>query len=559
VIDMRRPRIAIAVAAAAAALLGVARASGTFAGEGGAPAAPSPLFATSDRCLACHNGMTTASGEDVSIGSAWRASIMANAARDPYWQAAVRREVTDYPKATALIEDECAACHAPMARFQAHASGQRLEVFAHLGAGPRGVDGDAAALDGVSCSLCHQLQNDGKTLEHDGEFKIDTSRPWGARLVFGPYEVASHRADVMASATALRPARATNLEQSELCSTCHTLYTTPLASPGAGGGQRPAPARFPEQVPYLEWRASAYAREKTCQDCHMTFTTEPAPPASVLGEPRARLARHGFQGANFFMLAMLERYRGELGVAALPQELNLSRQRTLELLHTSAASLSIARADRRGDVLEVEVVVTNTAGHKLPTAYPSRRAWLRFAVLDDWGQRLFSSGALRPDGSIDGNDNDRDPLAFEPHHRVIDRPEQVQIYESIMLDPQGRVTTGLLTAARYGKDNRLLPRGFDKATAGADFAVRGAARDDPDFVGGGDRVVYRARLPEGASGPYRIEVELLYQPIAFRWAQNLTPYGALAEPARFIRYYQALSPGSATTLAAVEANVRDDR
>ena len=121
------------------------------------------------------------------------------------------------------------------------------------------------------------------------------------------------------------------------------------------------------------------------------------------------------------------------------------------------------------------------------------------------------------------------------------------------------MTTGLLTAARYGKDNRLLPRGFDKATAGADFAVRGAARDDPDFVGGGDRVVYRARLPDGASGPLRIEVELLYQPIAFRWAQNLTPYGALAEPARFTRYYQALSPGSATTLAAVEANVRDDR
>ncbi|HEY8925186.1 MAG TPA: hypothetical protein VIU64_12450 [Polyangia bacterium] len=549
VIDMRVPRITVVFVAA---LLAAAPASKALADEG-APAAPPQLFATSDRCLACHNGMTTSAGEDVSIGSAWRASIMANAARDPYWQAAVRREVTDHPGATALIQDECAACHAPMARFQARASGQKLEVFSHLGAGPRGVNGDPVALDGVSCSLCHQLQNDGTTLEHDGEFKIDTSRRWGERLVFGPYDVAAHRADVMASATALRPARASNLEQSELCSTCHTLYTTPLAAPGAGGGS--TPARFPEQVPYLEWRASAYAREKTCQACHMTFTREPAPPASVLGEPRARLARHGFQGANFFMLAMLERYRGELGVAALPQELSLSRQRTLELLRTSAAALSIARADLRGGTLEVEVVVTNTAGHKLPTAYPSRRAWLRFTVVDAAGRRLFSSGALRPDGSIEGNDNDRDALAFEPHHRIIDAPEQVQIYESIMLDPGGRVTTGLLTAARYGKDNRLLPRGFDKAAAGDDFAVRGDARDDPDFVGGGDRVLYRARVPDGASGPFRIEVQLLYQPIAFRWAQNLSPYGTLAEPARFIRYYRALSPGSATTLAAAEATV----
>ena len=221
----------------------------------------------------------------------------------------------------------------------------------------------------------------------------------------------------------------------------------------------------------------------------------------MLGEARERFARHGFQGANFFMLAMLERYRGELGVVALPQELSLSRQRTLELLRTSAATLSIARAELRDGRLEAEVVVTNTAGHKLPTAYPSRRVWLRFVVSDADGRRLFSSGALRPDGSIEGNDNDRDPLAFEPHHRVIETADQVQIYESIMVDARGRVTTGLLTAVRYAKDNRLLPRGLDKAAAGDDYAVRGEAKDDPDFQGGGDRVVYRPRLPAGAGRP----------------------------------------------------------
>ena len=233
----------------------------------------------------------------------------------------------------------------------------------------------------------------------------------------------------------------------------------------------------------------------------MTFTAEPAPAASVLGEPRKRFARHGFQGANFFMLAMLEKYRVELGVVALPQELSLSRQRTLELLRTSAATLSIARAEIRDGHLEAEVVVTNTAGHKVPTAYPSRRAWLRFVVSDGEGRRLFSSGALRPDGSIEGNDNDRDPLTFEPHHRVVETADQVQIYESIMLDTRGRVTTGLLSAVRYAKDNRLLPRGFDKAAAGDDYAVRGDAKDDPDFQGGGDRVVYRTRLPDGGGRP----------------------------------------------------------
>ena len=44
-------------------------------------------FRTSDRCVACHNDLKTSSGEDISIGFQWRASMMANSSRDPYWQA----------------------------------------------------------------------------------------------------------------------------------------------------------------------------------------------------------------------------------------------------------------------------------------------------------------------------------------------------------------------------------------------------------------------------------------------------------------------------------------
>src|SRR5438093_1321201 len=80
---------------------------------------PAAQFQTSDRCLACHNGLQTRSGEDVSIGFDWRASTMANSSRDPYWQASVRREAIDHPAAQALIEDECSICHMPIARYEA--------------------------------------------------------------------------------------------------------------------------------------------------------------------------------------------------------------------------------------------------------------------------------------------------------------------------------------------------------------------------------------------------------------------------------------------------------
>src|SRR4051794_14782763 len=69
------------------------------------------MFAPSSECMACHNSLTAATGEDLSIGHAWRASMMANSSRDPYWQASVRRETIDHAMHQADIEDECSICH----------------------------------------------------------------------------------------------------------------------------------------------------------------------------------------------------------------------------------------------------------------------------------------------------------------------------------------------------------------------------------------------------------------------------------------------------------------
>src|SRR5262245_45109362 len=103
-------------------------------------AKPVPHFQTSDRCMACHNSLVTPSGEDISFGMAWRATMMANSARDPYWQAGVRRETIDHPESKKAIEDECAICHMPMARYQAHTEGREAEVFSHLGFDPDNDD-----------------------------------------------------------------------------------------------------------------------------------------------------------------------------------------------------------------------------------------------------------------------------------------------------------------------------------------------------------------------------------------------------------------------------------
>jgi hypothetical protein len=260
-----------------------------------------------------------------------------------------------------------------------------------------------------------------------------------------------------------------------------------------------------------------------------------------------------FVGGNFFVQRMLNRYRGELGVVALPAELEGAAARTVEHLQSKTARVAIVRLDVTAARLNADISVENLGGHKFPTAYPSRRAWLHVKVLDRNNQTLFESGALNANGSITGNDNDADAGRFEPHYDEVSQPDQVQIYEDIMVGQNGVPTTGLLTAVRFIKDNRLLPLGFQKERVEQEIAPQGTAMADDDFVGGGDKIRYAIPLTE-VQGPLRVDVELWFQPISYRWAANLRPYMA-AEPQRFTRYYDAMSSGSAVLIDRASATM----
>jgi len=544
---MRHPHVLLTAAAIWAAAVTV---QPRVAAQGGAsaPAHQGVEFATSDNCLACHNGMTTRTGEDVSIGIAWRASMMANSARDPYWQASVRRETLDHPSHADAIQDECAICHMPMARTAAHAAGGRGRVFPIAPGSGGSSEEHQLAADGVSCTLCHQIGPDrlGTRESFVGGFVLSRRTADGLSM-FGPYDVEAGVKRTMHSATDAVPSKSEHMRQSEVCATCHTLYTEAFGPAGEVVGS------LPEQMPYLEWRHSVFARDdeggRSCQSCHMP-DVESVPIASVLGEPRERLARHTFLGGNFFMLRMLNRFRSQLAVTAPSAELDAAAAATLRQLASDTAQIAITRTAIAGGRLAAEVAVRNVTGHKLPTGYPSRRAWVHLTVRDGSGTVVFESGAVDAAGRIAGNDNDGDARRFEPHHEEIRGADQVQIYEAVIAGRDGTVTTGLLTATQYVKDNRLLPRGFDKAKADSDIAVHGEALRDGDFTDSGDRVRYN--VPVSGAGPYTVEAELRYQPIAFRWADNLRGYDA-PEPRRFVSFYDAMSAASSTVLAKTAA------
>jgi hypothetical protein len=526
------------------------------------------LFATSSHCMSCHSQVHAPGGEDISIGTQWRASVMANSSRDPYWQASIVRETMDHPMASAAIQDKCSTCHMPMQRTQARAEGLKGEVLKYLagisngsameepqGELDRAPDPKATlAADGVSCTICHQIKADNlhDRSSLDGGYLVDTFRRPEERVIYGPFDDPDEgRKRLMNSATSYVPARGDHIKDSALCASCHTLLTDALDDKGNPAGS------LPEQMPYQEWQHSVYAdgagEAKSCQSCHMTQVQGQAPITSIHAQLHDGVMRHIFVGGNAFLLDMLKDHGGELGVAAPAPELDASARRSEALLGQQTASLAISGLRRENGRLSFDVHVTSRTGHKFPTGYPARRAWLHVTVRDSNGRVFFESGAVRPDGSIAGNDNDADPLKFEPHYSRITDPGQVQIYESIMGDYRGRVTTGLLWATHYLKDNRILPKGFDKATAGAEIEVVGEAKSDPAFTGGADTVRYDVALA-GMEGAARVGVELMYESIGYRWAHNLEAYDA-REPRRFLGYYNQQASSAAKNVASSSATL----
>lgn len=501
-------------------------------------------FSGSGVCAQCHSRLVDAAGRDVSIDTHWRSTMMAASARDPLWRAKVAAEVAAHPSLAPVIEAKCARCHTPMAYTQAHVQGQEaslLEGFLRP-AHPLGP----AALDGVSCTLCHQIraENLGQPASFTGGFQIDTSTSPPNRRVYGPFP--NPTGMPMRNFSGFDPGLGPQVGDSAFCGACHTLYTPYVDDKGQVLGE------FPEQTPYLEWLASAYAageNPKTCQACHMptasgAVTISNRPPRL---NQRAPFGQHIFVGGNAFMLALMGQDVAELGLSATPAQLAATRALTLTQLEQKAARIEVLSARKEGATVRVKLGLANLAGHKLPSGFPSRRAWVHLTLADTDGKTVFESGRPLAGGGVKGL-----AAGVSPHHQVITSASQVQIYETVLADWKGRPTTTLLSAASYLKDNRLLPRGFDKAAAHRDIAAHGQAASDPDFVGGADQVEYVMEVGQ-AKPPFMLTARLLYQTVPPEWAGSLAP-AADASVARFMALYDRADK-TPLTLARVERKV----
>ena len=478
------------------------------------PTDTSSLFSGSGNCVLCHDSNDTAlldaQGNSVSMIRDWSGTMMGQAFRDPFYRAKMRSEIERNPQLQSVIENKCLLCHTPMAHTQAHWDGAENYTLAQ-------AETSGLANDGVSCTLCHQILNQdlGTTTSFSGNFQIDDRH-----VIFGPYN--NMFGQPMINVTDYEPLLGEQVNESALCATCHTLFTPYLNNEGEVAGV------FPEQTPYLEWLNSEYkvggTRESSCQNCHMPPINDGVIISSLPRNglsPQTPFWRHHFVGGNTLIPAMIRDNAAELGTDVDADIFNTVIERARASLQASA-SLS-AEAIVGANTLEVSVTIENHTGHKFPTGYPSRRAWLHVTIKDRNEQALFESGAWDEDFEIVGLDE-----GYEPHHQEITTSSQAQVYQTIMGDVDGAVTYTLLRGSRYLKDNRLLPHGFQSGIALAEHTgVQGAAIADPDFNKQGiqegtgkDSITYRIALADPGQA-VSAEIELVYQVLPSRFANDL--------------------------------------
>ncbi len=482
------------------------------------------LFPTSRTCSGCHghdpnmSAFITSSGEDVNIHDDWRSTMMANSAKDPFWRAKVSHEIIVNPGHSLELQDKCTSCHAPAGHYQAKLHDHKeFYLLSDLYA-------DTLGLDGVTCQVCHAQAPELLGDLHSGQLNFDTNF---IRVAYGPYKFVF--APPMHTFIGITPIFGGHIADAGLCAGCHTLLTKTVDDQGNYTGNT-----FVEQATYHEWLNSRYDEEHdniTCQGCHMAQIADPVVISANYQFLFAKFpfGLHELAGANVTMLQLMKNNRQKLGIDAEAEHFDSTIAATLRMLQHKTLDLKLQAGVVTGDTMNFSLRLLNKAGHKFPSGYPSRRAWVEFEVKNEAGQTIFHSGKPAPDFSLP----DEDPN-YEPHHKTITNPNQVQIYEMVPVDIWGIFTNVLERGFKAIKDNRLAPQGFRNDDPVHDTTQIINIGNDPDFnrnpdgsEGSGADVLH-FRLPNGGyTGQLSVSARVWYQSLPPKW---MAPMFAVSSP-----------------------------
>lgn len=485
-----------------------------------APIAPGEYFLPSFSCRGCH-GYDSAqvanineAGEDVNLVDRWESSMMALSAKDPFWKAKVTHEITINPAHAGPLQNKCLDCHAPMGAFTSKFHGDPFYSLTDLD--DIVADSLGLGLDGVSCMSCHIIKpNVGFTFS--GDIPYDTSLS-----VYGPFTAPF--VAPMQLYEGLTPTYSPHMDESRVCSSCHTLITESVDLAGAYTG-----GHFVEQATAHEYINSDYPSNSIkCQTCHMPPVNESIIIANGFTglTPRTPFNQHTFAGSNVFMLNLIKANKATLGITVPNKSFDSTIVATTAMLQKNTLDFDLQQVSITSDTAFFKVKLKNKAGHKFPSGYPSRRAVLQFVVIDGMGDTVFQTGIFNNQYRVIGENSN-----FEIHHNTINQSHVPQIYELVPGDVGGNFTSVLERAAILLKDNRIPPLGFTSLASNYDTVkISNDAVTDADFnkiasvEGSGEDWVHFAVPLAGAVGNINIKSKVYYQSVPPKWVENMFTY-----------------------------------
>jgi len=547
---------------------------------------------------------------NLSINGEWRFSMMGLAGRDPIFFSQLNSEIALHSnlqnhrgQGNEFVQDLCLHCHGVMGQRQYHEDTGKFFTRDQL-QDANSMYGSLAR-DGISCTVCHRISAEGLGTESTFTGNFNLGPP---NKMNGPYEKVITLP--MNNALGMTPQEGDQIKSSALCGSCHTIILPVYRSNGEPvidintGNQK----TFAEQATFFEWENSKFADNgptpKSCQDCHLPKTfvsggiTNPlafkianiedntfpavdhrAPDADITLTTRTDYSRHTLLGINVFALEMFKQFRTELGLyqtdPMLRTSLNTANgvdtaidESANQIAKAQTADVKILSVTRSPSELKVDVKVTNNTGHSFPSGVGFRRAFLNLQVLDQNNNTVWASGNIAQDNSsltLKGEIVDRlgQPLLtevftptqqrFQSHYwteNPITQQDQVQIYEELVTNPEGFLTTSFIALDHKVKDNRLQPQGWSSAgphaeetgPVGTCITVARKQSCDPDYENGSGANVVRYLIPldRRNSGATTIRVTLYYQAMPPYFQQQRKSDATGIDTDRLVRFAKNL-------------------
>lgn len=288
------------------------------------------------------------------------------------------------------------------------------------------------------------------------------------------------------------------IRSAEFCGSCHDL-TIPVLNHG-----------MPEQRTYTEWKYSSYgASNQTCQSCHagslkheyadnapVTLNADPTlvgwAPYGKDRNPNGGTTVHKLAGANRDLPAMMKILYPEVDLEiigaptgrdtrvfpGLMSSRDNSYDRTIrntELQLRNALNVEIVKAPTYNATTgkwELQVKVTNTSGHRIPTGYPDgRRFWLSLNITDGSGATVYQSGVYDQNSATLKTDAGSTGFTRALGNTIDSGSNAVMVYEKVTAtckkDAAGAYTSCAPSVSLLNDvvifDNRIPPAGYNKA------------------------------------------------------------------------------------------------